>query len=354
MSKSKISIPSCVLSERRIPYLVVPDTEYNLAVPVIVGTNYLREVSYVFPVQDDWQSATPAIFNAVVGHVRSTNQTDIVIEPFQATTLSEFTRKLSREVMSAVTESADDASSRIGVSPRLVSLEDSGCTARVPVRIYNMSAKPVVIKPKTLLSNLYESKALRNWSPKLAACEQKDTMDTAEAAKEFTKGLKINLDHISSEERPKIEALFYKWKKVFSLGPLDLGNTDIVKHEIHLTDDVPFKEPYRRVPPALIDEVREHLQEMLDMGAIRSSQSPFSSNVVIVRKKDGPIQFCIDFRRLNNRTVKDAYAIPRIDDSLHVMAGSKYFTKLDLKAGYWQVELNESDKPKTAFQGPYL
>ena len=107
---------------------------------------------------------------------------------------------------------------------------------------------------------------------------------------------------------------------------------------------------YRRVPPALFQEIREHLTEMLQAGTIKHSQSPYSSNIVIVRKKDGSIRFCVDFRKLNSKTVKDAYAIPRIEDSLHLLAGSKYFSKLDLRCGYWQVEIDEEDKAKTAFQ----
>ena len=89
---------------------------------------------------------------------------------------------------------------------------------------------------------------------------------------------------------------------------------------------------------------------MKNAGAIRASESPYSSNVVIVRKKDGTIRFCVDFRKLNGRTINDVYAIPRVEDSLHLLAGSKYFSKLDLRSGYWQVELEEDDKCKTAFQ----
>ena len=99
-----------------------------------------------------------------------------------------------------------------------------------------------------------------------------------------------------------------------------------------------------------MEEVREHLKEMLEIGAIRESTSPFSSNVVIVRKKYGAIRFCIDYRKLNQRTVKDAYPIPRRDDTLHSLAGSKYFPTLDRRSEYWQVELKEEDKPKTALQ----
>ena len=83
---------------------------------------------------------------------------------------------------------------------------------------------------------------------------------------------------------------------------------------------------------------------------MRDSESPYLFNVVIVRRVDGSIRFCVDFRKLNNRTIKDAYAIPRIEDSLHLLAGTKYFSKLDLRSGYWQVEVAEEDKCKTAFQ----
>ena len=89
---------------------------------------------------------------------------------------------------------------------------------------------------------------------------------------------------------------------------------------------------------------------MIEAGAIKESKSPYSSNAVIVRKKDGSIRFCVDFRKLNNKTIKDAHAIPRVEESLHILAGSKYFSKLDLRSGYWQVEIEEKDKSKTVFQ----
>ena len=85
-----------------------------------------------------------------------------------------------------------------------------------------------------------------------------------------------------------------------------------------------------RIPPALFEEVRQHLKEMLDAEAIRESQSPFSSNVVLVHKKDGSLRFCIAYRTLNNRTVKDAYYLPRIEETIDTLSGSKYFSKLDL------------------------
>jgi hypothetical protein len=179
---------------------------------------------------------------------------------------------------------------------------------------------------------LNEVKVLRNWEPESANSSSKTDNSTNLQLDQqtFFEAINLKIDHLELSKQQLLKDLCYKWKDVFSQGPLDLGNTDIVKHNIKLVNDQPFKEPYRRVPPALISEVREHLQEMLRMNAIRPSHSPFSSNVVIVRKKDGSIRFCIDYRKLNNRTHKDAYAIPRIDDTFHLLSGAKYFSKLDL------------------------
>ena len=137
--------------------------------------------------------------------------------------------------------------------------------------------------------------------------------------------------------------------KVFSKDDMDMGRTNLVKHHIKLTDPVPFKEAYRRIPPQMYDEVKAHIQEMLDLGAIRPSNSPWVSAIVLVRKKDGRLRFCIDLRKLNNRTVKDAYSLPRIESILDSLGGAQIFSTLDLKAGYWQVEMAEECKAYTAF-----
>ena len=105
---------------------------------------------------------------------------------------------------------------------------------------------------------------------------------------------------------------FAKWESVVSKNLLDIGRPKLVEHHIRLSDDQSFKELHCRMPPGLIEEIREHLQEMMDAGAIRDSESPYSSNVVIVQKKDGSIRFCVDFRKLNDHTIKEAYAIPHI------------------------------------------
>uniref|UniRef100_A0A1X7SDE3 Reverse transcriptase domain-containing protein n=1 Tax=Amphimedon queenslandica TaxID=400682 RepID=A0A1X7SDE3_AMPQE len=88
---------------------------------------------------------------------------------------------------------------------------------------------------------------------------------------------------------------------------------------------------------------------MLDNNIISRSHSPWSSPIILVKKKDGSLRFCVDYRKVNEVTRKDAYPLPRIDDTLDTLAGSQWFTTLDLLSGYWQVEVEEEDREKTAF-----
>ena len=103
------------------------------------------------------------------------------------------------------------------------------------------------------------------------------------------------------------KALLLEFHHVFSLELNEIGCTDVTKHIIELMKDEPFKERFCCIAPPLVDEVRQHIQEMLDGGAIRPSQSPWCNAVVLMRKKDGSLRFCINFRRLNARTKKDTY-----------------------------------------------
>ena len=153
----------------------------------------------------------------------------------------------------------------------------------------------------------------------------------------------------TDEQRRRVKSVIEKYSFLFAMNSLDLGRTDLVKHHIELKDYTPIKDRYRRIPPHQYEEVRKHLKEMLDIGAIRRSNSPWASPVVLVRKKDGSLRFCIDLRKLNARTVKDAYSLPRIEDALDSLNGACIFTSLDLKSGYWQVELDEDSIPLTAF-----
>jgi hypothetical protein len=128
--------------------------------------------------------------------------------------------------------------------------------------------------------------------------------------------------------------------------------SDVDEHVIDTEENKPFKLRPRRLPSAMTEVVDKEIQEMLENNVISPSESPWSSAIVLVKKKDGSIRFCIDYRTLNLKTKKDSYPLPRIDNCLEALQGSKYFCCLDLASGYWQIKVHEKDREKTAFSSP--
>ena len=116
-----------------------------------------------------------------------------------------------------------------------------------------------------------------------------------------------------------------------------LGKTSLVQQDIKLDDPTPFKEQYQRIPLHQYEEVKKHLQEMIEIGAICKSTSPWASPIVLVHKKDGGLWFCINLRKLNNQMIKDAQSLHRTEDSIDCLDGATIFTSLDLQSGYWQI-----------------
>ena len=127
------------------------------------------------------------------------------------------------------------------------------------------------------------------------------------------------------------------------------GNCNVVEHVINVQDSSPIKQVPRRIPIQMRGEVDKIIEEMRSRGVIEESQSPWVSPAVLVKKKDGSIRFCVDFRKLNAVTIKDLYPLPRIDDILDQLSGNSWFSTLDLKSGYWQLKIRSEDKIKTAF-----
>ena len=154
---------------------------------------------------------------------------------------------------------------------------------------------------------------------------------------------------LTGKQRREMKILLTKYQEIFDKKGKPLGGTQLIQHEIH-TDGPPFRIPFRRQNPQVRLQEQEQLQEMLQDGVVRPSISPWASPVVMVKKKDGTLRFCIDFRKLNDQTIKDAQPLPRIDDTLDALKGAKYFSTLDLKSGYWQVPIKEEHKEKTAFR----
>ncbi|GBO02543.1 Retrovirus-related Pol polyprotein from transposon 297 [Araneus ventricosus] len=123
----------------------------------------------------------------------------------------------------------------------------------------------------------------------------------------------------------------------------------MTQHRINTGDHPPIKQYPRRLPLARKEEADHLVKEMVDNGIIEELSGPWVSPIVLVKKKDGSTRFCVDYRKLKEITKKDSYPLPRIDDTLDALNGSQWFTTLDLKSGYWQIEIRPENREKTAF-----
>ena len=154
---------------------------------------------------------------------------------------------------------------------------------------------------------------------------------------------------LQGKDERQLLSLLEEYHDVFSLEDGERGETDWVEMNIDTGDATPIRQAPRRTPFAVRCEVARHLQQMQEKGVIQPSSSPWASPIVLVRKKDGTMRFCIDYRKLNAVTKADKFPLPRIDDLLDQLGKAQYFSTVDLAAGYWQIWINEASKEKTAF-----
>ena len=188
----------------------------------------------------------------------------------------------------------------------------------------------------------------------LSAEETKEQSTLTKAERQDLLLEKLDLSGLEAwpeDQAGKARSLLKEYHDIFSLGKRDMGHTNATKHKIVLKDPdtPPFKEHFHRIPPPQLDKVREHLKLMLDAGVIQPSNSPWCNAVVLVRKKDGSLRFCIDFRKLNSLTVKDSHPLPRICETLESLAGAAHYSTFNMNSGFWQVPMEEESKQYTAF-----
>lgn len=160
-------------------------------------------------------------------------------------------------------------------------------------------------------------------------------------------------EDLTTQQKGTLQALLIKWGGIFAKGDEDFGRTDIVQHQIPTGDAMPIRQWFRPLPPAMYKEMRFLLAGMLEKDIICESSSPWAAPIVMVHKKNGDWRFCVDFRKLNEIDAhKDAFPLPRIEETLTSLAKAEWFSTLDVASGYWQVEVHPADCEKTAFAMP--
>ena len=167
--------------------------------------------------------------------------------------------------------------------------------------------------------------------------------------RKLRESLGIERSDLPLAHRDQLLDMVTNFHDVFSLAEEERGETDWVQFDIDTGDAQPRKVPLRRMPLSVRKEVAWQVSKMQETGVIVPSKSPWSSPVVLVRKKDGTHRFCVDYRNLNAVTKPDSYPLPRMDDLLKQLGRCKFFSTLDLAAGYWQIKMHPESREKTAF-----
>lgn len=339
--------------------LVVPDSRPDTSSTVLIGMNtleplYERHLSSELPTFQPSTHGYKAVLKTLqlthqqrdtgnVGVVRLLSKVPVRVPAGRTLVIEGSARMSSPSPCQSVLlhHPASALPGGLCISSCLISLP-AHAPYKVPVVITNELEQDTFIPPLSVIAELeaYQCILSQHQVTSLPA--------------EQTSALNLNFGDstIPPEWKERVTKKLTAMSEVFSHHDLDFGCTNRVKHHITLHDETPFKQRARPIHPQDIEAVRRHLRELLEAGVIRESTSPFSSPIVVVRKKNGDVRLCIDYRKLNLQTIKDAYPLPNLEDSFTALTGAKWFSVLDLKSGYYQIEMNESDKFKTAFVTP--
>ena len=264
----------------------------------------------------------------VQGTVKLTKK--VKLKPFQSLKLScKGNNPLNTKWVNVVVEPLEDVDTEDNYTVPKYSFLKSN-SRRVYVGLRNMSCRSVTLHKGTVIARLSPGNAVPSMlapklEVKLASCQlelppqmgskknqpeldkeltriskpEHDTYDQERLDKLFSKLDLSGCDNWTEEQQRMVQKCIIKHNHILAVDDLELGKTDLVKHVIKLDNYVPFKERYRQILPHQYEEVRKHMNEMLEIGAIQKSNSPWASAIVLVRKKDGSLRFCIDLRKLN-------------------------------------------------------
>ncbi|KAL7870950.1 hypothetical protein SRHO_G00084470 [Serrasalmus rhombeus] len=203
----------------------------------------------------------------------------------------------------------------------------------VYVPVVNVGTTEVLLYPHIRLGSLSSVQVVSLPSGVTEVRPMTATVSSQTVASSVQNGMAaVDLSALTELEQKEVRSLLQKYHSVFSAHEGDLGCTNLIEHEIPLLDDVPVRQRYRRIPPSEY-ELKAHIDQLLEARVVRESSSPYASPIVLVKKKDGSLRMCVDYRLLNSKTRKDAFPLPRIEESLDALAGARWFSTLDLASG---------------------
>ena len=362
--------------------LVCPDSYIHTIFPVILGTNVLRHCvdavhnlfGKVFDDQIDVCSAMTFIYKDLpsapdgkIGSVQVYGQ-EVIIPPGKSL-------EVKCESHSHIPLTRDDVLIHEPVSPTLPEgLRVVSCL--VPVAqlsslalvVINDTDKPITLKKRTTIGDIYFYDYQYNVDDVLTQLAPNESDISATAASTH---VIPNASTPSPSESPikfefgGVKDLDPEWcnefekelslrEKVFIKHDYDIGRTTAdTLFDMDLTPGPDIRERARPIPPRDFEDCRAHIHSLLEANIIKPSHSPFASPIVLLRKKSGALRMVIDYRKVNARTVKDGYSIPKVEDLLLTLNGSRYYCQMDLCKAYYQVPMSDRARKYSAFITPF-
>ena len=239
----------------------------------------------------------------------------------------------------------------LGIDVQMVYATLADGSNRIPVVLRNNTQDWLEIKKGMPVTRMVATNEVSKVTNLFSTKQKKEQPTLSETKRQDLLLEKLDLSGLEvwpQEQAEQARSLLKEYHDIFLLEKREMGHTNATKHKIVLKDPdtPPFKECFRRIPPPQLDEVREL---MLDAGVIQPSNSPWCNAVVLVRKKDRLLRFCIDFRKLNSLTVKDTHPLPHICETLESLTGATHFSTFNMNSRFWQVPMDEESKQYTAF-----
>ena len=362
--EAKLQLPITICKQTlsmNVLLLVVADTSYNGRTPVLIGTNILMPcLQETVPHSMDSVQASSLwwnTFKCMTAGIQTGGCAGKVINPESVTIKARSCQAINVNVNDFCSTSPcvlieeSDASVAIpgGLMVKPCVINSDVISNGVQLEIMNVSDHDVIIPAKAVVGTLHDVELVTDV---VQSCSTQSS--TTEPTKHLEMIDRTEWDAVLTEEQKQTAlSCIGQWPSVFACSETELGKAEGFQHRIQLEDDNPVRLRYGNVHPSMVEEVRKHLQSMKDMGVIQPSTSPYSSPAVLVRKKTGALRFCIDYRKLNLKCKTPGYSLPRVHEALDCLSGCKWFSSLDLKNGYWQVELHPADRHKSAFSlGP--
>lgn len=354
------------------------------AIPGIIGMNIISELKdLLFQTNGmkkmDWCTTRPGEANlrrvlarveqesrsvgpgGRIGKVRVAGKKSVIIPPFSEKIVDGWCRVPPKTTCQVLVEASQSISLPKGLL--VANVLSKTVEGIVPVRLLNSSPRAIRLLPRASVAEI--SKPQEVLTKEMVAVEEKEgTLFVRAVRRESSQAemgkagllavpVQANIQGLTPAQLNELNELLAKHRDVFSKDSNDFGYTETVTHDIHTGNTHPIKQKHRRVPPHVFQEFKKHVHDLVAQGVLKESSSPWASPAVIVIKKDGSIRFCCDYRSLNRVTCKDAYPLPRVEESLDALGKAQIFSTLDLTAGYFQVAVNEKDQGKTAVTTPF-